>query len=183
MLKFITGNKTKFKEVQMALAPIQIEQVDISLHEIQGVDPKKIIEHKLKEAFKHHKGEFIIDDSSLFLSCFDYKLPGPLIKWFNDTIGTKKIYQMCKKMSNTKAKAVTYIGYAKSPKEIKFFDGVLTGSIVDSKGAYDFGYDPIFLPNGGNETLSQIKSSGDFLSSPRGLAVLKLKKYLFKNKS
>ncbi len=178
MLKFITGNKTKFKEVQMALAPIQIEQVDIDLPEIQKVDPKKIIEHKLKEAFRHHKGEFIIDDSSLFLSCFDYKLPGPLIKWFNDTIGTKKIYQMCRKMGDTKARAITYIGYAKSPKEIKFFDGVLTGKIVDLRGRYNFGYDPIFLPTGKSKTLSQLKSSGDFLSSPRGRAVLKLKKYL-----
>ena len=178
MLKFITGNKTKFKEVQIALAPIQIEQVDIDLHEIQEVDPKKIIEHKLKEAFRHRKGEFIIDDSSLFLSCFDYKLPGPLIKWFNDTIGTKKIYEMCQKMKDSKAKAKTFIGYAKNKNNIKFFEGCLEGKIVKPKGKYNFGYDPIFLPTGQSKTLSQLKSSGDFFNSPRGLAVLKLKKFL-----
>lgn len=180
MLKFITGNKTKFKEVQAGLAPIQIEQVNINLHEIQGVDPKKIIEHKLKEAFKHHKGEFIIDDSSLFLSCFDYKLPGPLIKWFNDTIGTKKIYEMCKKMKDQKAKATTIIGYAKSPNDVIFFNGTLTGKIVAPKGSYQFGYDQIFLSAGQKQTLAELKGSGDHLNSPRGLAVLKLKKYLLK---
>jgi len=183
MLKFITGNKTKFKEVQAALAPIKVIQVKIDLHEIQGVDPKKIIEHKLKEAFKHHKGEFIIDDSSLFLSCFDYKLPGPLIKWFNDTIGTKKIYEMCRKMKDSKAKATTLIGYAKSPNEVMFFNGTLTGKIVAPKGDYQFGYDQIFLCAGKKQTLAEFKGNGDYLNSPRGLAVLKLKKYLLKNKS
>ena len=172
MLKFITGNKTKFKEVQAALAPIKVEQINIDLHEIQGIDPKKIIEHKLKEAFKHHKGEFIIDDSSLFLSCFDYKLPGPLIKWFNDTIGTKKIYEMCGKMGDSKAMAITYIGYAKSPKEIKFFEGSLNGTIVAPKGKYNFGYDPIFQPKGKNLTLSEMKEKNDFEFSPRGLTLL-----------
>ncbi|MBI5530915.1 MAG: non-canonical purine NTP pyrophosphatase [Candidatus Doudnabacteria bacterium] len=178
MLKFITGNKTKFNEVQAALAPIKVEQINIDLHEIQEVDPKKIIEHKLKEAFNHYKGEFIIDDSSLFLSCFNYKLPGPLIKWFNDSIGTKKIYEMCKKMGDQKARATTFIGYAKSPKEIEFFEGTMNGKIIKPKGKYNFGYDPIFVPNGKKETLSQMKASGNFFSSPRGLAVLKLKKYL-----
>jgi non-canonical purine NTP pyrophosphatase (RdgB/HAM1 family) len=180
MFKFITGNKNKFVEVQAVLAPIQIEQIDIDLHEIQGIDPKKIIEHKLKEAFKHHKGEFIIDDSSLFLSCFNYKLPGPLIKWFNESIGTKKIFEMCKKMGDTNARAITYIGYAKNPSKIIFFEGKLSGKIVAPKGKYNFGYDPIFIPTGKNQTLSELKIGGNFLNSPRGMAVKQLKKYLEK---
>ncbi len=180
MLKFITGNKTKFKEVQAILFPLKVEQVSIALHEIQEIDPKKIIQHKLKEAFKHHKGEFIIDDSSLFLSCFNYQLPGPLIKWFNDTIGTKAIFEMCRKMKDSKAKAVTYIGYAKGPKEIKFFDGALTGKIVKPSGDYNFGYDQIFLPQNAKQTLAVMKGQENFETSPRGLAVMKLKKYLTK---
>jgi len=58
--------QNKFKEVQAVLAPIKLEQVDIDLAEIQELDARKIIEHKLKEAFKHRKGKFIIDDSSLY---------------------------------------------------------------------------------------------------------------------
>lgn len=180
MLKFITGNEKKFAEVQTVLAPIKLERVSIDLNEIQGLDPKKIIQHKLVEAFKHHKGEFIIDDSSLFLSCLNYKLPGPLIKWFNDSIGAKKIYEICDKMGDQKAQATTFIGYAKNPKNIKFFEGTIKGKIVSPQGRYNFGYDQIFVPNGKKQTLSQMKETGDFLSSPRGLAVLKLKSYLLK---
>lgn len=181
MLKFITGNKTKFREVQAVLAPIQIEQVNIGLAEIQGLDSRKIIEHKLQEAFKHHKGSFIIDDSSLYLKCFDCKLPGPLVKWFNDSIGGRGYALLVKNMGENRAKAKTIIGYAKNAKKIEFFEGNLNGKVVPPRGKYNFGYDPIFVPEGKKETLSQMKAKGDFSSSPRGLAVLKLKKYLLKN--
>jgi non-canonical purine NTP pyrophosphatase (RdgB/HAM1 family) len=181
MLKFITGNKTKFKEVQAVFAPIKIKQVDINLLEIQELNPRKIIEHKLREAFKHRRGEFIIDDSSLYLKCFDYKLPGPLVKWFNDTIGGKGYAELVKRMGENRAKAKTIIGYAKNPKSILFFEGNLNGKVVEPRGKYNFGYDPIFVPVGKRETLSQAKAKGDFESSPRGIAILRLKKYLLKN--
>ena len=41
MLKFITGNKTKFKEVSAVLAPIKLVMVNISLEEIQELDSAK----------------------------------------------------------------------------------------------------------------------------------------------
>lgn len=181
MLKFITGNKVKFGEVAHGLAPFKIEMADVELAEIQGLDPKEILQHKLNEAFRHHKGQFIIDDSSVFFGCFDYKLPGPLIKWFNATIGMNGIYNMCKKMGNFSAKAITYIAYAKSPKQILIFEGKLEGTITKPKGNYGFGYDQIFIPKGQKKTMAEMKATGDFSLSPRGIAVKKLKKYLLGN--
>lgn len=181
MLKFITGNKTKFKEVQAVLAPIKVKQIDINLPEIQELNSRKIIKHKLREAFKRHKGEFIIDDSSLYLKCFGYKLPGPLVKWFNDTIGSKGYAELVKRMGDNRATAKTIIGYAKNATAVLFFEGSIRGKIVAPKGGYNFGYDPIFVPRGKTRTLSEMKARGDFLSSPRGIAILKLKKYLLKH--
>ena len=63
-LYFITGNKDKFKEAKSMLSTLEKHGDD--LLEIQGIDPKKIIEAKLLEAFKHEKGEFILEDTSLF---------------------------------------------------------------------------------------------------------------------
>lgn len=181
MLKFITGNKTKFTEAQKVLAPLEIERVDIDLMEIQALDAREIIRHKLKEAFKHHKGEFIVEDTSMYLECLDYKLPGPFIKWFNDTVGTYGIYNLTKKMGKNRAKSTTIIGYAKSPTNILFFEGNATGTVVAPRGKYNFGYDPIFVPTGSKQTLSELKSQGIFKQSPRGKAVKKLKGYLLKN--
>jgi non-canonical purine NTP pyrophosphatase (RdgB/HAM1 family) len=181
MIKFITGNKAKVKEAQAVLAPIKILPVSIDLDEIQEVDPKKIITHKLKEALKHQKGPLVVDDSSLFFSCFNYKLPGPLIKWFNDYVGMKGLVKMAKGMGDTKARATTIIGYAESPNKILFFEGTLKGKIVEPRGHYGFGYDQIFQPEGKKQTLSEMKEQKNFFYSPRAIALEKFKKYLKTN--
>lgn len=182
MLTFITGNKTKFKEVRIELAPVKIKQAGIDLPEIQEIDLKKILKAKLQQAFKHHNGPFIIEDSGLYFDCFKGKLPGPFIKWFNDTLGATGLYKTAKDCGNTRAVAKTTIAYAKNLKEILYFDGTIRGRIVKPRGKYLWGYDEIFMPDGSNKTLSELKSEGDFSSSPRGLAVKKLKRYLCKIK-
>ncbi len=177
-LKFITGNKTKFKEASEVLAPIEIEMVDIDLIEIQELDAQKILEHKLKEAFKHEQSEFIVEDSSLYMECLGGKLPGPLIKWFNETVGMPGLAKLVEKMENNKARTETIIGYAKSPDEIMFFKGGYQGTIIQPKGDYHFGYDPIFVPDGASETLAEMKAKGNFNFSARGMAMAKLKEHL-----
>lgn len=182
MLKFITGNKNKVLEAGKILNPFKIEQLNINLLEIQEIDSKKIIEHKLKEASKHSKGNFFIDDSSLYFSCLNYHLPGPLIKWYLDTIGVNEIYKMCKSMGDFKAKAVTHIGYMDKNKKITYFAGVVEGIIVQPKGNYKFGYNEIFIPKNYSKTLAEMTESENLKSSPRGVALLKFKKFLISNK-
>jgi non-canonical purine NTP pyrophosphatase (RdgB/HAM1 family) len=180
VFKFITSNKPKVVEANAVLSPFKIEQLNIDLVEIQEIDPKKVIEHKIKEARKHHKGSFFIDDSSLYLECLNNKLPGPYIKWFIGVLGLKGIYTLCKKMGSFKAYATTYIGFSKSPGEILYFEGKLKGTINLPRGSFGFGYDQIFIPDGFNKTMSEMKAIGNFLNSPRGIAMKKFKKFLIK---
>jgi non-canonical purine NTP pyrophosphatase (RdgB/HAM1 family) len=180
MLKFITGNKAKINEARVILSPIIIEAVHIDLTEIQEVNSRTIIKHKLLEALKHGKGPLIVDDSSLFFSCFNYKLPGPLIKWFNEFVGMRGLANLARKMGDNKARATTLIGYAERPNKILYFEGALEGKIVSPRGDYEFGYDQIFLPNSENKTLAEMKERANFFHSPRGIALNKLKKYILK---
>ncbi len=181
MLVFITGNKTKFQEASRVLIPLEMQQVNIDLAEIQELDPHVIIRHKLLEAFKHQSGEFIVEDSSLYMDALAGKLPGPLVKWFNDSIGTEGLADIAEKLGNGKARAKTIVGYAKSPEEVLFFEGNMEGNIVRPRGEYLFGYDPIFVPAGQSETLAELKAQGNFSFSPRGLAMKKLKEHLLSN--
>lgn len=180
MLKFITHNKQKFNEVREFLKPIEIKQLRINLDEIQDIDPHKVIRHKLQEAFKHYKGELIVDDESVYFDCLGGKLPGTFIKWFNDTIGPKGLWNIAKKMGNSRARAKSLIGYAKNPGHIVYFGAKTEGKITSPKGTYLFGYDPVFMPQGSNETFAQLKAKGKFELSPRAKSVAKLKKYLLK---
>jgi len=181
LIHFITGNKNKFREISSILAPIKIKQLDVNLDEIQSLDPKRIIEHKLNEAFKHHKGPFIIEDTSTTIEAFGKRLPGPFIKFFLENLGTTNIAKIAIKMKKQNAVGSVVIAYAKNPKNVKFFFGKIIGKIVMPKGNYGFGYDEIFQPRGSKLTLGQTKVNNNFSKSARGIATLNLRKYLLKH--
>ena len=175
MIKFITGNNGKFKEVQTILP--NVEQLDIDLPEIQEIDAREIIRTKLNAAFEHAEGEFIVEDTSLYLDCL-HGLPGPLIKWFLKTIGNEGLVELSEKFGNDIAVAKTIIGYAKDRNEIHFFEGSINGKIVKSEGGSGFGWDPIFLPDGQSKTFAQMSGSEKSLLSMRTTAARKLKDFL-----
>ncbi|MCX6740556.1 MAG: RdgB/HAM1 family non-canonical purine NTP pyrophosphatase [Candidatus Parcubacteria bacterium] len=176
---FITGNKGKLHEVQSILP--DVEQLDIDLPEIQEIDARKVVEAKLLEALKNHKGEFIIEDTSLYLDCLN-GLPGPLIKWFLKTIGNNGLAEIARKYGNYKAQAKTIIGYAKNPQEIYFFEGDLEGEIAEPTGETGFGWDPIFKPRGFAKTFAEMTREEKNKISMRRQALNKLKQFLEEQK-
>lgn len=177
-LKFITGNKNKFAEMQFLLAPIEIERVEVDLEEIQELDPKKIIEHKLKEAFEHESAEFIVEDTSLYLEALNDQLPGPLVKWFNETIGNDGLFAIADRFNNYAARTSTLIGYAKDSDHIEYFEGEVKGVLIQPKEPGTFGYDPTFSPEDTGKSLSDLKKENNFEYSGRGRAAKKLKEFL-----
>lgn len=155
----------------------KIEQMDIDLPEVQEIDAKKIIKAKLFEAFKHKKGEFIVEDTSLYLDCLN-GLPGPLIKWFLKTIGNKGLAEIAEKMGNKKAKAKTIIGYARSEKEFYFFEGFINGEIVKPKGGMGYGWDDVFRPENFDKSFGEMSFKEKKAISMRRKAFDKLKIFL-----
>lgn len=174
-LYFITGNKGKLTEMQSIIP--DLKHLDIDLPELQEIDPKKIITAKLHEAFKHHSGQFIVEDTSLYLDCLN-GLPGPLIKWFLKTMGNEGVYKIAEKFGNTKATAKTIIGYAKSVTDIHFFEGDVTGNVVSPRGNNGFGWNPIFQPEGSQKTFAEMELEEKRTYSMREIAAQKLKDFL-----
>lgn len=180
MLYFITGNKNKFKEFEYILGKGNIEQLDIDLPELQEIDPHKIIMHKLEEALKHHKGPILIEDTSLYLDCLGGKLPWPLIKRFLKELKNEGIYELVSHYKNFKARATVLIGYAKNKDEIHFFEGTAKGKIVEPKITSDFGWDPIFHPDGYDICYGEMPREVKNKISMRSIALDKLKDFLEK---
>lgn len=176
-IKFITGNKNKFDEVQ-AILGMPMEQLNIDLPEIQSLDAREVIRQKLLAAEKYESGEYIVEDTSLYLSCLDYKLPGPFIKWFEKGITNDGIVAIAQKMNNDKARAAVLIGHIAPSGEIMFFEGTLEGKIVPARGEKDFGWGPIFQPEGDEKTFGEMERSEKHAISMRGIAARKLKEFL-----
>jgi non-canonical purine NTP pyrophosphatase (RdgB/HAM1 family) len=181
-LYFITGNVHKLDEINQILSPeVKIKQLDIDLDEIQSLKAEEVIKHKLLQAMEKHKGEFIVEDTSIYIDALN-GFPGPLIKWFFKALGKNGIADIVLKIGKTTATVKTIIGYSDG-KELLFFEGTIDGNIVAPRAESDFGFDPIFVPLGQDKTFAEMGTSEKNKISHRRKATLKFKEYyLSKNK-
>lgn len=181
-IRFITGSPHKFAEVNAIIG--DLEHLKIDLPEIQGIDPKPIIEAKLLSAMCDLPDPLIVEDTSLFLECLP-GLPGPLIKWFLKALGRDGLWRLADKYGLYGAEARTTIGYADGIGQISYFgqicyfEGSTFGRLVAPAGRSRFGWDPIFVPNGGDgRTYAQMSQEEKNALSHRGKAARELKRFL-----
>jgi non-canonical purine NTP pyrophosphatase (RdgB/HAM1 family) len=78
--------------------------------------------------------------------------------------------------NNFQAEAKATIGYSDG-KEILFFEGIVRGKVVEEKGESDFGWDPIFQPEGFSKTFAEMAPEEKNKISHRGKAVRAFKEY------
>ncbi|GAB4148160.1 MAG: XTP/dITP diphosphatase [Patescibacteria group bacterium] len=175
----ITGNQGKLREFQ-AFIP-ELDSITLDLPEYQEIDPKHILKLKLESALKQAQRPVIVDDVSFYMDCIP-GLPGPFIKWFNQTIGPKGLYEMADKYGNYQAEAKCLIGYADLDGKIMFFEGLVKGILVPSRGAEGFGFDSVFQPDGHSQTYAELDVATKNSISHRGLALRQLKQFLDRQK-
>ncbi|MFH1325293.1 MAG: non-canonical purine NTP pyrophosphatase [archaeon] len=179
-LYFMTGNHEKFNEAKLLIP--EIEMLALDLPEIQGMNTREIIENKLLEAAKVRKGvELFCEDTSLGINCLN-GFPGPLIKWFLQTIGNRGIYELVSRYEDNSAYARCVIGYLDKKGAMYFFEGEVQGRIVQPRGESSFGWDPIFQPSGYDMTFAEMGIGEKNKISHRIIALNKLKDYLEKGR-
>lgn len=179
-LVFVTGNIKKLEEVVSILGknfPREIINKDIDLAEYQG-DADDISIAKCRAAYEIVKGPVIIEDTCL---CFDAMngLPGPYIKWFSDKLGPDGLHKMLDGWKDKGAEAICTFAYTNGDSDgsVILFKGRTRGTIVSPKGPRDFGWDPIFLPDGYDQTYAELPKSVKNEISHRHRALEKLKDY------
>jgi inosine triphosphate pyrophosphatase len=178
-LQFITGNEHKFRQFEEILGTdIPLERVSMDLDEIQSLDPREVVAHKLREAEKHASGTYIVEDSSFMLDALGGQLPGPFVKWFWDALGNEEVYALVEKLGNDHGRAVNIIGYIAPGEGPLFFQGEVHGRVVAPRGDKDFGFGPIFLPDGSDKTFGELEGVEKYTISPRGMAVRQLRDFL-----
>lgn len=185
VLYFVSGNKKKFEEIEAIMKPelpyIDIKQVNIDLPELQG-EPEEIVKAKLNVALESHKGPLIIEDTSL---CFNSLkgLPGPYIKSFLTKLGTNGLYNMIKNNEDQTGYAQCILGLGKSKEDNnkQLFIGQTHGKIVSPRGPNNFGWDPVFEPNGHNETYAEMNKDLKNSLSHRYKAVYQLIEFIKNN--
>jgi inosine triphosphate pyrophosphatase len=157
-ITFITGNQSKADYLAKYLGfPVQHHKLD--LIEIQSLDPRQIIEHKVKQAYDVIKSPVLVEDVSLEFEALG-KLPGTFIKFFVEEVPFEVICSMVDGKSR-KATARCVFGYYDG-QELELFEGSLAGEIAHSpSGDNGFGWDKIFIPEGYKVTRAALSEEDD----------------------
>lgn len=175
VLYFVTGNAKKFTEARMVLP--DLEQLAIDLPEIQSLDPQEILRYKLhvaREQFPDRK--IIVEDTSLVFDAWN-GLPGPLVKWYLESVGDRGIWNMIAWFADKKAAAICTIGYADGD-TIEFFQWVTTGTVVEPTIESHFGRDALFQPDGYDKTYAHMSKEEKNSISHRGKALKLFQEFL-----
>jgi non-canonical purine NTP pyrophosphatase (RdgB/HAM1 family) len=175
----VTSNKGKLKELT-ALLGIKLRVADIDLPEIQSISVEEVAIDKAMRAYAEVGKTVLVEDTGLYIDFFN-GFPGALIKWVYNAIGNDGICGMMKNAKTKKAYAETCVCIYDGLK-LKVFTSKLSGIIVDSpRGNKDFGWGPIFQPNGYKETFGEMDRKVKNTISMRAEALAKLKKYILSN--
>ena len=182
-ITFITGNRNKLEEVRSILKTNQedthysIKALDIDLPEVQG-EPEYVIQEKCKSASLQLNGPIIVEDTSL---CFNALggLPGPYIKWFMKKIGLDGLNKLLLGYEDKTIEAKCIFAYQENrDSQIHYFTGITKGTLVEPRGNMNFGWDPVFLPEGYNETYGEMDNETKNSISHRFKALQLLKEFL-----
>lgn len=126
--------------------------------------------------------ECIADDSGLEVEALGGK-PGVYSARYagepkSDERNLQKVLDEIEASDNRNARFVTTIAYIKNNLEY-VFEGEVKGTLIKEKrGSNGFGYDPIFVPNGHQETFAEISAEAKNALSHRADAIRKFVEFL-----
>lgn len=182
-----TGNPGKARELR-ALLPGHIELV--TLAEV-GLPPDLPEHGRTLEANALEKARYaygrtglpcIADDSGLEVAALD-GAPGVDTAFYagpqkNDRDNVAKLLRELADVSDRRACFRTVIALVEKRGE-QLFTGEVAGHIAtEGRGTQGFGYDPVFLPEGGAQTFAEMEVGAKNAISHRGRAVARLVRFL-----
>lgn len=153
---FATSNSSKYEEAKNILAKhdITLEHFECELDEIQSNSIQKIALAKAKDALTRCNKPIIVDDAGIFIDALG-GFPGPYSAYVQETIGNDGILRLLDS-NNRCASFVATVAYAAPNVAPCAFESCVKGSIPSSPRGKGWGYDPIFVPDGHNQTFAEM---------------------------
>jgi non-canonical purine NTP pyrophosphatase (RdgB/HAM1 family) len=173
-LVFVSRSLNKYKEYKTLMNMPDLKLSQIHVTEPQSMNLEFLVEEKIKVIRPQlPDAPFFVEHTGLIIDAWK-GLPGGLTDVFMDTVGNDGI---CKMMSSYKgddraARAKVVIGYYHQSSGIQTFAGEVTGTIVNQpRGTNNFGWDPIFIPDGDTRTYAEMSQPDKNRTSMRRVVV------------
>jgi inosine triphosphate pyrophosphatase len=172
---FITGNQSKADYLAKFLGyPVEHRKVDMD--EIQSLDLRTVVEHKVRQAYDIVKAPVIVEDVSLEFVTLG-RLPGAFIRFYVDEVPMDTI---CRTLDGLDRSAIArcVFGYFDGER-MEMFESSLHGRIVvQPAGENGFGWDKIFVEDGFDVTRAQFDDAQYKASYTKGKPFAALKTFL-----
>jgi XTP/dITP diphosphohydrolase len=154
---FVTTNEHKRSEVERILG-VELERAAPDVPEVQALDFAEVATPKARSAYDalgRPPHPIFVEDSGLVIGAWN-GLPGALTKWFLSSVGHQGLLKMlCGE--DRRARAVCAVAVTDNRGEVHVFKGEVWGEISpEPRGEGGFGWDPIFVPEGGELTYAQM---------------------------
>jgi non-canonical purine NTP pyrophosphatase (RdgB/HAM1 family) len=175
-LTLVTQSHEKVEEFSRLLGR-SIGHTHVDLPEIQSLDPSVVAAEKARTAYKVLGNiPVLVEDTGLAVDAWN-GLPGALIKWFIQSVGSEGVCRMVQSFPSSKATAETVIALCDG--DVRIFSGKITGVIAERPaGQSGFGWDSIFIPDGADRTFAQMEAAEKDSYSMRRLALQQMRSIL-----
>lgn len=147
-LTLCTSNQDKCNEVADILG-VPVQAIDLSIPEIQSLSSEEVCRNKVAAAYRLVGKPVLVDDTGLHLDALA-GFPGALVTWLLKAGGARALHRLIPEGASLAATAITTIGFADASGSY-LFSGEVRGRIVsEPRGENGFGFDTVFVPNGGD---------------------------------
>jgi len=175
-LFFVTSNKHKVAETQ-AILGFPLTYVESEVPEIQSLDLREVVQAKAGAAFSFVGKPVMVEDVSLEIAAWN-GLPGPFIKWFNQTLNPAGMARLLRGEKDRTVVAREMVDIYDGS-EHRLFEGRVEGTVAESpRGESGFGFDVIFIPAGHRRTYGEMTAEEKNRISHRALALEQVKEWL-----
>jgi XTP/dITP diphosphohydrolase len=186
-LVFATNNENKLREInhilgdKLILLSLKDLQIDSDIPENEPTLEGNAL-HKARFIYNLVEKDVFADDTGLEVEVLDGK-PGVTSARFagenkDSDANIEKLLKMMGSSDNRKARFRTVIALILDGKEY-LFEGIVNGTIICTKnGQEGFGYDPVFVPEGKNQTFAEMPLDEKSKISHRARAFKNLRKFL-----
>ena len=179
-LTFITGNAKKAEQLSYYLS-YRVAHQKLDIPEIQSLNVEEVATEKAKAAYALLGTPVLVEDTALTFDALN-GLPGPLIKWFLESLGNDGLVALLAQTTNRNAIAETCFAIC-DENGVQLFAGSRKGTVaLAPRGITDFGWNPIFIPEGCEKTWAEMDREEQSKTSMRRLAIEKLQHYLEEHK-
>lgn len=185
-LIFATHNQNKVQEVKAVFDGFSIASLaDLEYHQEIAETENTFVGNALLKArhvFEVFKTPVFADDSGLEVVALN-GAPGIYSARYageekNHTKNNAKLLDALANETNRVAQFITVITYKDAKTELTF-EGIVKGVIAkQTSGSGGFGYDPLFIPEGYNNTFGELPKEIKLRLSHRSRAIAKLHQYL-----